>query len=303
VIGVSLPIGVGGIVGLRVSETEPFYTTELETHNTPQPEAFQMLVNLMASAGDVRYISSLIIISNTGSVMGVTSFQTTSPTSPGYLFTWGTTSTTGLTGITGTAYGVFFVTNIQSTVAGTIATIALMSNAPATAFVGAPTSPVTVVANQFVQVSVAIFTGFSSWSGTISAYGVSVSTVTVNTGFLQAVPFIYLPGTILRVSQPSYLWFISTLVVGTSSFNIQVPPLWINFGSSVQLIWPATITPSSNISASTISWIGVASPAVYWGGSTTTYTYYVTVQAILSSAVTFPAGVSHFFTLNALWTV
>jgi len=298
-----LPVSIGGVVGLRVSDAEPFYTAELEAHNTPQSEAFQMLVNLMASAGDIRYISSLAIISNTGSVMGVTGFQTTSPTSPGYLFTWGTTSTTGLTGVTGTAYGVFFVTNIQATVAGTIATIALMSNAPATAFIGAPVSPVTVVANQFVQVSVAIFTGFSSWSGTISAYGVSVSTVTVNTGFLQAIPFIYLPGTILRVSYPSFLYFINTLVIGTSSYSISVPPLYANYGSSAQLTWPATITPASNISASTISWVGVASPSVFWGGSTTTYTQYVTVQAVLSTVVTFPAGVSHFFTLNALWTV
>lgn len=296
-----LPIGVSGAVGIRVSDAEPFYTAELETHNTPQAEAFQMLLNLMATAGDIRTISSLVIISNTGSVMGVTGFQTTSPTSPGYLFTWGTTSTTGLTGITGTAYGVFFVTNIQATVAGTIATIALMSNAPATAFIGAPASPVTVVANQFVQVSVAIFTGFSSWSGTISAAGVSVSTVTVNTGFLQAIPFIYLPGTILRVSYPQYQGFINTIVIGTSSYSVSKPS-YIGFGSSVQLTWSATITPTSNLSASTISWIGVASPAVFWGESTTTYTQHVTVQAVLSTTVIFPAGVSHFFTLNALWT-
>lgn len=293
-----LPVGVQGIVGVRVSDAEPFYTTELVTHNTPQPEAFNMLLAVLTQTGDIRYITSIAIISNTGSLMGVTGFQLSDPTQPGYLFTWGLTSTTGLTGIQGTAYGVFFVTNIRSTVTGTISTIALLSNTPATAFIGAPLSPVTVVANQLVQVSVAIFTGFSSWSGTITAYGVSVVSVSVNTGFLQAIPFIYLPSTILRIDR--FLRFISTLIVGQGTYSLNYP-YGVSYGSSIEVTWPATITPAVNLSASTITWVGVATPAVFWGGSTTVYTFPVTVQAILSSIVTFPAGVSHFFTLSAVW--
>jgi len=297
-----MPIGVSGVVGIRVSDAEPFYSAELEAHNTPQAEAFQMIANYLASAGPTHKISSLVIISNTGSVMGGTGFQLESPTQPGYIFTWGITSTTGLSGITGTAFGVFFVTNVRSTIAGTISTIALLSNRPATAFIGTPASAVAVVANQLVQVSVAIFTGFSSWSGTITAMGVSVSTVTVNQGFLQAIPFIYLPDTISWTGYTHFNRFIATMVVGTSSFSLSYPPSSTASATSVQLTWGTSILPSGNISASTISWIGVASPVVFWNGSTTTYTYNVTVQAVLSSAVTFPAGVHHFFTLNATWT-
>jgi hypothetical protein len=298
------PVDVKGVVGIRVSDAEPFYSADLTTHNTPQGEAFQMLANLMAMAGDVRYISSMAIISSAGSTLGVTGFQTTSTTTPGYLFTWGLTSTTGLSGITGTAYGVFFVTNIQSTAAGTVSTIVLFDSV-STAFIGAPASPVTVVAGQFIQVSVAIFAGFSSWSGTITASGVSVTTVSVNQGFLQAIPFIYLPGTILRLSYTAYQQFISTIIVGSGTYAISYPPIYAGYsGNAVSLIltWPATITPASNLSASTIIWCGSAGPAVFWGGSTITYTQYVTVQAVLSTAVTFPAGVSHFFTLSASFT-
>jgi hypothetical protein len=242
----------------------------------------------------------MAIISNTGSTMGVASFQLANPTSPGYVSRWGTVSTTGLTGITGTAYGVFYVVNAQATVAGTIATIAIY-NPFSLMFIGALASPIPVVANQFVQVSVAVFTGFSSWFGSISAVGVSVTTVSVNVGFLQSIPFIFLPSTILSLTTLSYAFFINSIVVGTGQYLVSLPPQG-SYGSSLALLtWASSITPATDLSASIISWIGVASPAVRWGGVTTIYTFYVTVQAVLSTSVIFPGGITHFFTLSAYW--
>jgi len=295
------PVGVKGVMGVRVSDAEPFYATELEVHNTPQQEAFQMLANLLASAGDIRYISSIAIISNTGSLMGVAGFQTTSATTPGYLFTWGLTSTTGLAGVSGTAYGIYFVTNIQSTVAGTVATIALYDNVT-TAFIGVPASPVPVVPGQFIQVSVAIFAGLTNWSGTITASGVSVTTVTVNQGFLQAIPFIYLPGAILRLSYAGYNGFVTFLVLGQTDNPPSYPPGYAVYSGSAVFTWSATVTPSFNISTNIIIWEGYAGGSVVWAGSTTTYSFNATIQAVLSTTVTFPGGVSHFFTLVATFS-
>jgi hypothetical protein len=270
---------------------------ELQAHNTPRLEAFKNLA-LVLSGALATPPTHIAIISNTGSTMGTATFQTTSPSSPGYIFSWGTISTTGLSGITGTAYGVFYVTNIQSTVTGTIATIAIL-NASGPMFIGAPASPVTVVTNQLVQVSVAIFTGFSYGFGSISVIGVSVTAV-VNPAYLQAIPFIYLPSPILLLTTASYARFISSVLLSTLAFPVGRPDC--SYSSiNTSALWPATAILTSNVSVATVVWVGVASPSVVWAGSTTTYTFYVTVQAILSSPVTFPAGVSHFFTLNALW--
>jgi hypothetical protein len=289
---------------------------EQEVHYTPTSQALRAIASIitgyeMSTLNFIQGLVYLVTVPYPDTTVTYTSdyvwLQTTSSTTPGYIYGWQWVTITGLTGYIGTAVGFAFSGMFTSTMSGTLSGIKFVGGCYWTT--DEYGNPVLYCADLFtVGLSMLVFSGstiqfystivagLSGWSVIARTnYTGTISTVIPNMDFLRNIAMLFLPFPVASLSYVAPRRYIATLSL--SGYNVGAS---VSLGT-VQLIYYGSVYLTQAMTISTISWIGQDTLYITYPTISTLYLYN-TLTVVLSTPMVLGKRLTHYFTLLITFT-